>query len=168
MIVLVGPSASGKTELGKVLQKSGIEKLVTYTTREMRVGEINGIDYHFLNVDKFLELKENNFFFETVCYHNNYYGTSKSDLNRNVYLIVEPSGLDCYMKLNNVISFYMDVDYETRKQRMINRGDKPENIQVRLNGDDNIFTEEVKNKCSYVLDGTKSLEALAKEIREKL
>ncbi len=168
MIILVGPSASGKTELGKVLQKQGIDKLVTYTTREKRVGEIDGIDYHFLEVSEFLRLAKENFFFETVNYHSNYYGTSKMDLNRNVYLIVEPSGLLEYMKLPNVISFYIDVDYETRKKRMIKRGDRVEDIKIRLAGDDKIFTDDIKNKCSYILDGKKPLLELAQEIEEKL
>lgn len=168
MIILVGPSASGKTELGKVLQKQGIVKLVTYTTRKKRFGEIEGVDYHFLKTEEFLELLEKNFFFEMVKYHNNYYGTSKMDLNNNVYLIVEPSGLLKYMNLPNVISFYIDVDYETRRKRMIKRGDNKTDIELRLSGDDEIFTNDIKNKCTYILDGTKPLLELAKEIEDKL
>ena len=45
MIILVGPSASGKTQIGYSLKKIyGLEKVVTYTTRRMRSGEVNGID----------------------------------------------------------------------------------------------------------------------------
>ncbi len=168
MIILVGPSASGKTELGKLLQKAGIEKLVTYTSREKRIGEIDGIDYHFVSKEYFYELEKRNFFFETVCYHNNCYGTAKSDLNKNAYLIVEPSGLEKYRKEDNTISFYIDVPSQIRKERMSLRGDNLESINKRLSGDSKIFTDDVKNKCDYILDGTKKLEELFIEIKEIL
>ena len=54
MLVLVGPSASGKTEATKLLiEKYNLKKLVTYTTRKIRVNEVNGKDYHFISVDEF-------------------------------------------------------------------------------------------------------------------
>ena len=79
MLVLVGPSASGKTQILKILmEKYGMKKLVTYTTRPMRVNEVNGIDYHFVSKEEFLNKLENDFFFETIEYNNNFYGTSKN------------------------------------------------------------------------------------------
>lgn len=59
MIILVGPSASGKTQIGYSLKKIyGLEKVVTYTTRRMRSGEVNGIDYHLLLKMNFYVLKK--------------------------------------------------------------------------------------------------------------
>ena len=59
MIILVGPSASGKTQIGYSLKKIyGLEKVVTYTTRRMRSGEVDGIDYHFITKDEFLRLEK--------------------------------------------------------------------------------------------------------------
>ena len=61
MLILVGPSASGKTEAVRLLISDyGMKKLVTYTTREMRSGEINHVDYHFLSREDF-ENKINNY-----------------------------------------------------------------------------------------------------------
>ena len=56
MLVIVGPSASGKTQMvQELIKKYKMEKLVTYTTRAMRVGEVNGKDYHFISVEEFEE-----------------------------------------------------------------------------------------------------------------
>ena len=60
MLILVGPSASGKTEATKILiEKYNLKKLVTYTTRSMRVHEVNGKDYHFITKEEFInKMKE--------------------------------------------------------------------------------------------------------------
>ena len=52
MLILIGPSASGKTEVAKLLAKKyNITKIVTYTTRAPRINEINGVDYNFVSVE---------------------------------------------------------------------------------------------------------------------
>ena len=67
MLVLIGPSASGKTEIAKILIRDfGMKKLVTYTTRPARPGEQDGIDYHFVTVDEFKALDEAEEFVETT------------------------------------------------------------------------------------------------------
>ena len=54
MILLAGPSASGKTEIAKILMKDfGIRKVVTHTTRPPRIGEKDGVDYHFVTREEF-------------------------------------------------------------------------------------------------------------------
>ena len=78
MLILIGPSASGKTEVAKLLAKKyNITKIVTYTTRTPRVNEVNGVDYNFVSVEEFAKLTEENFFVETTYYNSNYYGTAK-------------------------------------------------------------------------------------------
>ena len=50
MIILAGPSASGKTATCLYLQEHyGIKKVVTHTTRSKREGEEEGVDYHFVD-----------------------------------------------------------------------------------------------------------------------
>ena len=49
MILLIGPSASGKTEISKLLGlRYGISKAITHTTRAPRNGEVYGVDYYFV------------------------------------------------------------------------------------------------------------------------
>ena len=59
MLVLVGPSASGKSAIVKCLEsKYGIKKFITCTTRPMRVGEINGVDYFFMTKEEFAKFMD--------------------------------------------------------------------------------------------------------------
>ena len=52
MIILVGESASGKSTIEKILtEKYGYKKTISYTTRQPRDGEINGVNYHFNTLD---------------------------------------------------------------------------------------------------------------------
>ena len=73
MIILVGASASGKTEVAKVLAKTfQMRKVITHTTRPMRENEIDGVDYYFVSREEFISLKKHNFFVETTEYNDNF------------------------------------------------------------------------------------------------
>ena len=101
MLILIGPSASGKTEVAKLLAlKYGITKIVTYTTRPPRVHEVNGVDYNFVSIEEFARLTEENFFVETTYYNSNYYGTAKKDIQDDKCVILDPNGLKSFLKLN--------------------------------------------------------------------
>ena len=98
MLVLVGPSASGKSAIVKCLEsKYGIKKFITCTTRPMRVGEVDKVDYYFMSKDEFTTRYENNEFIETVFYNGNYYGTLKSEAGINKVVILEPQGLKNFL-----------------------------------------------------------------------
>ena len=77
MLVLVGHSASGKTEIANELKKNyDIDKIVTYTTRKPRVGEVNKVDYNFVSEKKFLKLMQEGFFAETTYFNGSSPSTS--------------------------------------------------------------------------------------------
>lgn len=150
MLILVGASATGKTEIVKKLVSDyGITKMVTYTTRDKRINEVDGIDYNFISVDEFLKLKEQGKFVETVCYNSNYYGTLKSDVKKDKVVILEPSGLESFYNEfpNQLMSIYIHTDKIVREKRMLERGDTIENINLRLAKDDAIFDV---NKISHI------------------
>lgn len=145
MIILVGASASGKSVVVKKMSELyGVKKIVTYTTRAMRVGEINHIDYHFVTQEDFLEKKEKNFFVETAYYNNNYYGTAIEDISVNKALIVEPNGANIYYEKlkDKVYIVYLKADKETRRKRMLERGDSLEVINKRMANDEQYFALE--------------------------
>ena len=85
-IVIVGPSASGKTELVKALVKKIPEaiKLVTVTTREKRPGEVESKDYYFTNKQEFEARIQSGEFFEHAEVYGNYYGSSKKVLEETL------------------------------------------------------------------------------------
>ena len=77
LIIISSPSGAGKTTLCKLLLKKmkNIELSTSYTSRNKRLNEINGKDYHFVTKEEFNKLNKKNFFIETARNFNNYYGS---------------------------------------------------------------------------------------------
>ena len=168
MLILVGASASGKTEIAKELLKSfNISKVVTHTTRPKRINETNDIDYHFVNKDTFLSLLDKNKFVEHSLYNGNYYGCSKDEIGDNKVVILDPNGLKAFNKLNDkrIVSVLILTDEKTRYQRMISRGDSLENVKKRIENDRISFDMKNIDKVDFVVKNEdKSIKEIAKEI----
>ncbi len=168
MIILVGPSASGKTEVSKILATEyGITKVITHTTRPKRIHEINDRDYHFVSKETFEELKRQKAFVETTIYNDNFYGTSKAELNDDKCLIVDPQGVASFMALNDprIVTFGLFASKETLKRRMKERGDSDEIINKRLLNDQKIFSDSLYAKVDYCFNSEAyTLEELAHNI----
>ena len=99
MIVLAGASASGKTEVAKELAKKyGITKVITTTTRNIRVGESNGKDYFFVSKERFEEMIKEGRFVEHTLYNGNYYGSTKDQIAPNKCVVIDPKGLKASKK----------------------------------------------------------------------
>lgn len=160
MIILMGPSASGKTSIGRILEKKyNIEKVVTYTTRDKRYQEADGIDYHFINKDEFLRLSNSKFFFETTLYNNNYYGTSFESLKNDSYMILDINGYLKYKNSNiDIMPFFLEASLESRKERMNLRKDSEENIKARLELDKDAFDVNKLDDKVCVIDTDKYTE----------
>jgi guanylate kinase len=79
ILILSSPSGAGKTTLAKKIQDSdsNFKISVSYTTRTPRPNEIDGVDYNFVDVNKFQELSIQNKFLEKARVFGNYYGTLK-------------------------------------------------------------------------------------------
>lgn len=154
MLVLVGPSASGKSAIVKCLEsKYGIKKFITCTTRLMRVGEVNGVDYYFMTKEEFTTRYENDEFIETVFYNGNYYGTLKKEASVNKVVILEPQGLNNFLeKVDNIYSVFLKSDVNILKQRMIGRGDSILDVNKRLENDKILFSKEQLSQINLEVD----------------
>lgn len=78
ILILSGPSGCGKSSILKAIFKR-LENYyfsISTTTRDKRVGEVEGVDYNFISKDEFLKDIQNELFIEWAEVHNNYYGTS--------------------------------------------------------------------------------------------
>lgn len=170
MIILVGPSASGKTTIAKrLIEKYHFTKFVTHTTRPMRVGEINDIDYHFVTVEEFNQKINNNKFIEYMKYNDNYYGSAFDDVGKNKVLIVDISGANVFNNKvgDSSVFFFIESDEKTTKQRMIERGDKEEDIVKRINGDKEHFQKSKMNRIDYVINtNERNIEDTTDEVYE--
>lgn len=95
LYVVSAPSGAGKTSLVKALVEANADLAVSvsHTTRPKRPGEVDGINYHFVSVAEFNDLKEQGGFFEWAQVFDNFYGTSKqgviTQLNQGMDVILE-------------------------------------------------------------------------------
>ena len=82
LIILSGPSGVGKDTVIDAWRARDprVERVVAYTTRAPRAGEVDGVDYHFVTVDEFLECAEGGEFLEAKEVHGHHYATPLKDL----------------------------------------------------------------------------------------
>ena len=78
LVVISGPSGAGKTSVCRVLKEDpAVEFSVSATTRPMRAGEEDGVDYHFLTREDFERRVAEDQFLEYAEYNGNLYGTPR-------------------------------------------------------------------------------------------
>ena len=84
LLVLSAPSGGGKSSIARnLLQgRDDLGYSVSATTRPMREGEREGVDYHFLSREEFLRRREAGEFLETATYGGHLYGTLRSEIDR--------------------------------------------------------------------------------------
>ena len=165
MIVLIGESASGKSTIEKELTKNGLNKIVSYTSRTARQGEINGVDYHYISKSEFERLLSEGFFAEHTIYNGWYYGIAKEDCKDNSCVVVEPHGLRLLKKIPelNIISFYIKVPEHERLVRIAKRGDNIMEIFRRIISDQGVF-QGIEDEVSFTINGCDTIENNVNEI----
>jgi guanylate kinase len=143
LIILSAPSGGGKsTILNEVMAKTdNIEYSVSFSTRQPRGSEQNGVHYHFVSEDEFKQRIAAGDFLEFAQFAGNYYGTSISYIRsrlaegKHVIMDIEVQGaaqISCtdipYVKV-----FILPPTLEVLKERLINRQtDTPGEIEKRL------------------------------------
>ena len=143
LIVIVAPSGTGKSTLIKKLkdEQPEIKESVSYTTRAIRPGEDNGVNYFYIEKEDFLNKREAGFFLEWAQVHSNYYGTSiefvENGLERGDILIfdLDVQGCDSVRKIfpEAKIIFIEPPSVEELEKRLRGRGTESEDvIQLRL------------------------------------
>lgn len=144
IIVIVAPSGTGKSTLIKRLKEEFpvLVESVSYTTRDIREGEVNGKSYFFIEREEFLAMKEKGEFLEWAEVHGNFYGTSKSfvekKLDEGEYILfdLDVQGTDSFKNYfgerANVL-FIAPPSVEVLEQRLRGRGTESEDsLQIRL------------------------------------
>lgn len=154
MIALIGESASGKSSIERyIVDNYGYKRIISYTTREPREGEIDGVDYRFITVAQFKELQEQGFFAEVGVYNNWYYGTAKEDCTDDKITVLTPHGLRQLKKVNslNILSFHIDVPRRDRLIKLLQRGDSIEESYRRNVSDVGMF-DGIEDEVDFVID----------------
>lgn len=140
-IILVGPGASGKDYMRKVLESRGFKYAVSYTTRPARPGEVEGKDYYFLTQEECQRMKDNQEFYEAIDFNGWTYGTSNRQFYNDDVFIMTPSGLSHLSPEDRKSSFviFFDIDETIRKERLEQRVMPGHSVEARLQADRELF-----------------------------
>ena len=145
IIIISAPSGTGKSTLIQKLMEldSDINLSISATTRDMRAGEVDKVNYYFLSKQDFENKIKNNEFLEYAKVFDNYYGTLKSQIEekfnngKDVFLDIDYQGTE---KIEKQIEkrkllkiFLLPPSMDELKRRLISRGrDNIEDIEKRL------------------------------------
>lgn len=169
IIILLGNSGSGKTTQIKKIEKDfNIDRIVTATTRSKRPGEKDKVDYYFVTLEEFEELKASGELLEYAEYAGNFYGTIKRELekytgDKNGIAAVELQGIKNIKAAfkEKCLSIYLKISKEVLVERLKKRGDGEEKIKDRLS-----HFADYEKYSDYVIVGEKSEEEVYGEIKE--
>lgn len=132
VFTVTGPSCSGKTSLVNKLNKTyGVDKIIMTTTRHIKPGEYEGVDYHFVDRDKFQK--------HAMLVYNNidseYYGLRSSDISKclnasddkTFVVVLDRKGIEKLKKRfgeDTIHSVYIQIDPEVAEFRLKRRDGK--------------------------------------------
>lgn len=142
LYVVSSPAGAGKTTIVNILLQEipSLKRVITYTTRNIRKNEIDGVDYVFKSQEEFETLIRQGAFLEYAIVHGNYYGTPKKDVLEyiekgfDVILVIDVQGMK-QVKVNfpqAITIFILPPSVDELVQRMKVRGESPEEIEKRL------------------------------------
>ncbi|CAM5514519.1 Guanylate kinase OS=Stutzerimonas stutzeri OX=316 GN=gmk PE=3 SV=1 [Stutzerimonas stutzeri] len=143
LYIVSAPSGAGKTSLVKALidAQPQVRVSVSHTTRAMRPGEVDGVNYHFVSREDFLERLERDEFLEHAEVFGNLYGTSQRWLEQtlaegyDLILEIDWQGAQQVRRLMSQAKsiFILPPTQEALRQRLNNRGqDSDEIIERRM------------------------------------
>lgn len=154
IIAIMGKAGSGKDTLLKALLQeltfTNIARpIISCTTRPIREGEVDGVDYHYLTREQFTDQVLNGDMLEATVFNNWCYGTSLTNLSQNHLNIgvFNPEGVEILRDNKNINLFviYIQADDKTRLLRQLNREGNPDCHEIvrRFGTDEEDFNDEV-------------------------
>ena len=144
LVILSGVSGSGKdTVKAELLNRiNNLTTIKAYTTREPRDEDEDLSRYFFVSKEEFQDLISGERLYEYSEHHNNFYGTSKNELDRNisegkiVIKDIDVNGtkdlIDVFREGLKVVPIYLKVEKDELYKRIINRGATKEEADLRL------------------------------------
>lgn len=175
LFLLSAPSGAGKTTIvsGVIKELSGqiaIERVVTYTSRRPRPGEVQGLDYFFVSPEEFEEKIKQGFFMEWSNAYGAYYGSPVEVLERlkegvSLIAVLDQDGVGALLKQYSAVAIWIDPpELCYLKERLEHRGSErgfEQSFRLELAG------KELSNQAKLALFKYRVLnQVLAKAIEE--
>lgn len=155
IFTITAPSGAGKTSIAETIATYGDWKeCISHTTRKIRVkdGEVDGKNYYFTPIDKFLGMVDNGEFAEKVMYDKNHYGITQEEIERvmsdgkHVYIIVEYNGYEQIKAIyKDAIGIFIHMSKEDCMANMLLRGDSFEKATSRIEK----YEDEMKHRGEF-------------------
>ena len=140
LIVVSGPAGSGKGTVNSQLVATGdFVFSVSATTRAPRPGEIDGVNYHFIDRDEFQRRIDENGFLEYTTYCDNFYGTPLKEAlavlenGKNLILEIECDGAKNVKKIfpEAVLIMLIPPTFAIQEERLRGRATEPEDVILK-------------------------------------
>lgn len=137
LIVVSGPAGSGKGTVNSQLVATGdFVFSVSATTRAPRPGEVNGVNYHFIDKEEFQRRIDENGFLEYTTYCDNFYGTPLKEAmavlesGKNLILEIECDGAKNVKRIfpDAVLIMLIPPTYAIQEERLRGRGTETEEV----------------------------------------
>lgn len=173
IICLIGPSGSGKTTLANAfVERYGGSVIISHTTRPIRDGEIDGVDYYFIDDTTYRNLH----LVEAIEYNKAKYGLASSEIEEKLsrdgetLVAVTFEGYQHLIEQYPAIAVYLDVDYHTQLSRLKNRGDSDSKIEERMNlrDEDSLSKQRVLQDGGFFIDANNPIKQMVEDLKEKL
>jgi guanylate kinase len=156
LFIVSGPSGAGKSAIaGGVLESvPNLRFSISYTTRQPRGSEKNGVEYHFVTKEEFEELIQCGDLLEWAVVYGNFYGTSKRRIDEileggtDVLLDIDVQGAQSIRKRrpDSISIFVLPPSFQVLRERLKSRKlDKQYVIEQRLK----IACEEISHYKNY-------------------
>ena len=183
IIAICGKAGSGKdTILQRVVAACPqLHEIVSCTTRPMREGEADGINYFYLTGEQFGEKVLRGEMLEATCFNDWFYGTSYDSLRSDCVniAVLNPEGIDSIAAHKNIemVVFYVEAKDKTRLLRQLNRETDPDVYEIirRFRADEldfedldfhhNVLINETKEDLDY---NVQVVEAAAKRLKARI
>lgn len=175
IFIVMGASGSGKTKITEQAFPREA-KIVSYTTRQKRWNEENGVDYYFIDRQQFEQLIEENRLIEHDLYDGQYYGVGREEITEkvkkhSVYNVLTLKGFEAISQAfgNQVVPIFLDVSKENILKRLKRRSESSEAIRKRSA----IYEKDMKIKEALqkypnfrVIDGNQELQQAIAELKD--
>ena len=168
-VILSGCSGSGKNTIMNELisRHSNICQFTTCTTRNMRPGEVDGVNYYFLTKEQFLEKYNSGEICEMEEIHGNYYGSSLTEIKNKLSegkILIKDIGVEGALSLSKILDgvvpvllIFLKVEKEDLVKRLTGRVETQ--IELRLERYD--YENSFADKYDYVIENKDMEETIA-------